>query len=172
MMTMEKIRYRDLARQIPTLFIFILLLLMAFPGAAQDNGASDDEVNAIAHKMYCPVCENIPLDVCSTQACADWRAEIRQQLDQGNTEQQIIDSFVARYGERVVGTPQDPFLRALSLMTPWLIGIVALLVAVLTFNRWRGSKVLLAGSSPQAGIPITDDADYRERLESDLKERR
>ena len=44
---------------------------------------TDNEVNAIASKLYCPVCPNTPLDVCETQACADWRAQIRDQLTAG-----------------------------------------------------------------------------------------
>src|SRR3989337_2788066 len=63
---------------------------------------SDDQVNAIAKQLYCPVCPNTPLDVCETKACEDWRAQIRAQLSQGWDEQQVIDYFVAQYGETVL----------------------------------------------------------------------
>jgi hypothetical protein len=52
------------------LYIFVLLFLISLlpltAVSAQDtnpNGPTDDEVNAIAKQLYCPVCENIPLDV-------------------------------------------------------------------------------------------------------------
>jgi cytochrome c-type biogenesis protein CcmH len=171
-MTMCKMVSRRGARLCaPTIMVVLFILAIAFPVAAQT--VTDDDVNAIAKKMYCPVCENIPLDVCPTQACADWRGEIRQQLENGSTEQQIIDSFVVRYGERVIGTPQDPFLRALSLLTPWLIGAVAALVALISFNRWRRNHSAYSFAlSPSPGMPILSDDDYRKRLENDLKERR
>ena len=58
----------------------VLLALLVLPVVAfaqgedpPPSGPSDDEVNAIAEQLYCPVCENVPLDVCGTQACADWR---------------------------------------------------------------------------------------------------
>jgi cytochrome c-type biogenesis protein CcmH len=106
----------------------VLLLAFALTGIAAAQGdpkkVSDDEVNAVARKLYCPVCENIPLDVCGTTACAQWREEIRLQLAEGATDQQVIDDFVKRFGDRVVGTPQDPTLRALSLAIP--LGISAL----------------------------------------------
>jgi cytochrome c-type biogenesis protein CcmH/NrfF len=57
-----------------------------FVASAQDTeptGPTDDEVNAIAKQLYCPVCENIPLDVCPTQACAQWRDLIREKLARG-----------------------------------------------------------------------------------------
>jgi cytochrome c-type biogenesis protein CcmH len=149
-----------------------VLLALSLSASAQAVTVTDDDVNAIASGMYCPVCENIPLDVCPTQACQDWRDEIRVQLEAGATRQQIIDDFVARYGERVVGTPQDPFLRGLSLVTPWLIGLMALAAGVLTFTRWRGHQrgFVPAGNVPQS-TEFPDDY-YRQKLESDLRERR
>lgn len=104
-----------------------LALLVVCCGAAlalaQDapTEVTADDVNAIAQKLYCPVCENIPLDVCGTAACADWRNEIRIGLESGMSEDAIVTDFVRRFGDRVVGTPQDPALAALSLITPWLI---------------------------------------------------
>jgi cytochrome c-type biogenesis protein CcmH len=153
--------------------IVVLLAGVLFPVSAQDAPVvTDDEVNDIASGLYCPVCENIPLDVCPTQACIDWREEIRTQLAAGSNRQQIIDGFVARYGERVVGTPQDPMLRALSLLTPWVIGLLVLVVGINTFVRWRRQQQTspLTNTGPYA--PELSDAYYRQRLESDLKERR
>ena len=58
----------------------ILVTLSSGLVLAQEPTPSDDEVNAIAKQLYCPVCENTPLDVCPTEACRQWRELIRQQL--------------------------------------------------------------------------------------------
>ena len=59
----------------------VFLMLMGVGSVyAQDDSPTDDEVNAVASQLYCPVCENIPLDVCPTQACEQWRATIREKL--------------------------------------------------------------------------------------------
>ncbi len=52
--------------------LLAVFLLFASPVLAQQN-VSDDQVNEVAGGLYCPVCESTPLDVCPTQACADWR---------------------------------------------------------------------------------------------------
>ena len=55
--------------------VLILVLLLGFAVAAHvdaQEAVTDDQVNEIAREVYCPVCENTPLDVCDTQACADW----------------------------------------------------------------------------------------------------
>jgi hypothetical protein len=82
---------------------------------------------------------------------------------------------VERFGERVIGTPQDPTLRALSLLTPWLIGIVALGVGLFTLFRWRRQTVsgqaVMASALPSGSALLSDD-EYRVRLERDLQARR
>ncbi|MBI5668814.1 MAG: cytochrome c-type biogenesis protein CcmH [Chloroflexi bacterium] len=167
---------RDTIYRVPTFLIFLLLLLaLAVPVTAQNSPTSGtvtaDDVNAIAKQMYCPVCENIPLDVCSTAACAQWRDEIRIQLQQGRTEQEIKNDFVARYGDRVLGTPQDPTLRALSLVTPWMIAaLVALVAAVVLVRWWRGRGTAALATTGSVAAPSDDD--YRARLERDLQARR
>lgn len=103
---------------------FFLLALMVCIGAVSAQPrttVTDDDVNAVAKELYCPVCENITLDTCGTAACADWRYEIRLQLEAGMSTEEIKTDFVRRFGERVVGTPYDPILRALSLVTPFAL---------------------------------------------------
>lgn len=146
-----------------------LWLLFALPVFAQEGsgGVTLDQVNQIAKKLYCPVCPNETLADCQTQACAQWRDEIRTQLQQGATEQQIIDQFVNRYGDRVLGTPQQPVLRALSLVTPFVLAGIALLIGMWTFLRWRGRPRPQTDTSSEA---IPGGEAYRDQLEQDLRE--
>ncbi len=144
--------------------VFLGVTLVAY---AQDT-VSDDDVNAVARQLYCPVCENIPLDVCGTTACAQWREEIRIQLVEGETPQQVVTSFVQRFGERVVGTPQDPTLRMISLLTPWLLGGLAIIVAAQTILRWQRRRAAPA-SAQDSSLP---ENAYLAQIEADLRERR
>ncbi len=156
------------------LALTLILCVAAFVAAAQDNtpssgandGITDDQVNAIAKKLYCPVCENITLDTCGTAACADWRYEIRLQLEAGRSEQQIIDDFVARFGDRVVGTPEDAALRALSLVTPWVIiaGVLLILGRMVLTRRRAAHKPVSAATADNASAQK-----YQELIERDLE---
>jgi len=155
-----------------TLLIVLLILVavLAVPVMAQvDTTApdlsviSDDEVNSVAKQLYCPVCENIPLDVCETAACQDWRYEIRLQLADGLSEQAIIDDFVDRFGERVVGTPQDPTLRNLSLITPWVIALLVAAGGLLAIFSWRRRPDAVVEEDDQ-----TNRSELHDMLERDL----
>lgn len=156
-------------KQLIRILMIAALLLLVLPIAAQETATTtvtDDQVNAIAKKLYCPVCENIPLDACGTSACQDWRYEIRLQLESGMTEQQITDDFVRRFGDRVVGTPQDPVLRAISLITPWLIIGLSVLGVGYMLMQWYKPRNAEAATETDAANAHEDK--YRQLLEQDL----
>src|SRR3989337_3802582 len=72
------------------------------PTSAPIKAVSDNDVNLVAKKLYCPVCPNTPLDVCETQACKDWRAQIKDQLSSGWTEKEVMGYFVNPSGETLI----------------------------------------------------------------------
>jgi len=59
--------------------------------------------------------------VCPTQACAQWRATIGDKLAAGWSDQQILDYFVAQYGERVLARPSTHGLNVLVWVIPPLL---------------------------------------------------
>jgi cytochrome c-type biogenesis protein CcmH len=129
-----------------------ILTILAFStvGFAQTDGPdsiSDDQVNAVAKQLYCPVCENIPLDVCPTQACSEWREMIREKLAEGWNETQVKNYFVEQYGDRVVGAPPA---RGLN----WLMYVIPPLAIVLGAIFLFGSMVLWQKRSKQT-IKVT-----------------
>jgi len=155
---------------------FVMILLLGIPLVAQEtppidpdtdtSGITDDMVNEVARQLYCPVCENIPLDTCGTTACKDWREEIRLMLASGMSQEEIINDFVARFGDRVVGTPKDPVLRTLSLVTPWLMVLAGLLVAGWTILNWKQRFENKNKADPN--YDANEKNPYKEILERDL----
>jgi len=146
-------------------------LVFAAPVFAQNGEPTDDEVNAVAKQLYCPVCENTPLDVCPTQACAQWRATIKEKLIAGWSEQQIKDYFVQQYGERVLAQPSTRGLNVLVWVLPpigFLIGAAALAYYLQQLRNPAPSVVAAPASAP----PTDDDDDYEKRLEEELAKRR
>ncbi len=128
---------------------------------------TDDEVNAIAKQLYCPVCENIPLDVCGTQACEQWRQLIREQLSQGWSEAQIKQYFVDQYGDRVLATPPARGLNWLVYLVPPLAIGLGAYILFRAIQAWR--RPALVSSTPE--IPSISEDEYVQRLEEELKKR-
>jgi len=118
-------------RNVVTLLSILILLVLSASVMAQDV-VTDDEVNEIAKEVYCPVCESTPLDVCETQACADWRELIRTKLGEGQTKQQIFDYFATQYGDRVLASPPK---KGFNLIL-WISPFVALAIGAVAFGRY------------------------------------
>ena len=121
----------------------VLIILPQGDVSAQGESPSEDEINQIASQLYCPVCENVPLDECMTEACQQWRDLIGQQLAEGWTEQEIKDYFVAQYGDKVLGEPpRQGFNWILYLFPPLLILAAAGLLLAKFIRPRRASQSL------------------------------
>jgi len=149
----------------------VWLSLLALTGVvlAQSSEPTDDDVNRVARQLYCPVCENVPLDVCPTQACADWRADIRQRLALGWTDEQIIAYFAQQHGDRVLARPPARGLSVLVYLVPPLVLALGVWFVV-RFLRNNRRMALASALAPQPDAPNPSD-DYEARLEKELKER-
>lgn len=157
-----------------TLAILLAGLLAVFSAggvSAQDTPPlepSDDQVNAIAKQLYCPVCENIPLDVCPTQACAQWRELIREKLAEGWTENEIKTYFVAQYGDRVLASPPATGLNWLIYIIPPVAIIAGAYILFRALRAWRQTPAELPDQDQTLGE--VDDM-YVARLEEELNKR-
>ncbi len=133
---------------------------------AQDEQPSDDEVNAVAKRLYCPVCETVPLDVCPTLACKQWRDTIRDKLAQNWSQEQIEQYFVSQYGDRVLATPPASGLNWLVYLLPPLVFIAGAVILGGAIRSWRVSP---HPNSQTADEPSADP--YLERVEEELRRR-
>ncbi len=139
----------------------IILSIALFATVTYAQGPSiDDEVNRIGKGLYCPVCPNTPLDQCNTQACVQWRAQIKEMLQSGKTEEQIRDYFVSQYGDRVLGAPPAEGFNWLAYILP-AIGVFVGGIIV-----WFGLRNRVRASPEQTPI----SSEYADRIERELKE--
>jgi cytochrome c-type biogenesis protein CcmH len=150
------------SRHYPLLIVGWTVLLSVITAGivfAQVSMPSDDEVNRIASQLFCPICDNMPLDVCPIEACQQWRELIRDQLAEGWSDGEIKAYFVAQYGDRVLGEPPRTGLNWLLYLVP---PAVILAGFVLLFTKMKRQP---QGHAPQE-IEHVDP--YLEQVERDL----
>lgn len=151
------------------LLTIIASLVVVSTVNAQDGGPgtpSDNDVNRVAKQLYCPVCPNTPLDVCETKACEDWRAQIRDQLAEGWTDQEVIDYFVAQYGERVLAEPQRKGFTSLVWFLPLIVVLVGLGIVYEILRNWRKQKPAVVPTRSLTEIPEA----VLKRIEREIQE--
>ena len=174
-----------------SLLVCLLVGVVALPALAQDveepeepvlREVSDDEVNDVAKDLYCPVCENTPLDVCPTKACADWRELIRTKLAQGETKEDIFDYFVLQYGDSALAQRPKTGIN----LVLWLLPFVAVGLGLVFFARYMkglrsAEETAVSASSTQSVSPTEPPVetappepaqdDYMARIEQELEEK-
>lgn len=169
---MKLIDGKILRKTFYVLVLFALFSLLSFTVVsaqeADPNAPTDDEVNAIAKQLYCPVCENVPLDVCGTQACAQWRDLIREKLADGWTEDQIKEYFSNQYGDRVLAEPPARGFNWLVYVIPPLVFVAGAVFLYRGFSAWRQIDVE-TGDEPEGETESEIQDEYMARLEAELK---
>lgn len=153
------------------LTVMTVSLWLFSPAQAQDGGdgpPTDDEVNAIARQLYCPVCPNTPLDVCETKACQDWRAQIRSQLQDGWSEREIVSYFVQQYGERVLAEPKKTGFTSLL----WVLPAASVGLGLTALYRILRHRIRPATESPESSTPLLEpvDEEIAAQVERELEE--
>ena len=148
-----------------------LAAVAAVSAEAQEGGEfpTDNDVNAVARKLYCPVCPNTPLDVCATKACQDWRAQIRDELAAGWSEEEILDYFVAQYGERVLAEPRRRGFTSLVWILPVIAAAAGLAGVVAVVRGWKAPPKRAGPASGATATYPEVAPDVLARIEKELE---
>jgi cytochrome c-type biogenesis protein CcmH len=124
--------------------IAALLLALLFAGASAQDArpmAEDPVLEAkvlrIAEELRCLVCQNETIAASHADLAVDLRKQIRQKLQQGQSEQQILDFMVQRYGDFVLYRPPVKSSTWLLWGGPFLLLGAALVGLILSIRRRR-----------------------------------
>jgi cytochrome c-type biogenesis protein CcmH/NrfF len=157
-------------------FITLAVLILAFVPTVQAQmggedlppGVTMDDVYRVSRKMYCDVCQGIPISDCPSPTCAAWRQEVAVLLGEGYTDDEILEYFADRYGEKISGVPIKEKNRLLALGLPALLATIFGLVVVWQLLRLRErgeSRALQAAKAAgtlvtEYGRPVPDNVDF------------
>jgi cytochrome c-type biogenesis protein CcmH len=131
-------------------FILAALCLLAAPVSAKEAAplAEDPVVEArvmdLAAELRCLVCQNQSLADSHADLAKDLRQEIREMMQQGKSDPEIVDYLVHRYGDFVLYRPPFKATTALLWAGPALLVVVGATALVTALRRRRG--------------PLADDA--------------
>jgi cytochrome c-type biogenesis protein CcmH len=113
------------------------------PDEVLQDPALEARARQISEGLRCLVCQNQSIDDSAAPLAKDLRLLVRERLKAGDTDQQIEEFVVARYGEFVLLKPRfEPHTLLLWFATP-AVFIVALLIVILAYRR-RSAAAQLA----------------------------
>ena len=137
-----------------SLFALVLAVAISFLVALSAYAVQPDEVlqdpalearaRAISEGLRCLVCQNQSIDDSDAPLAKDLRLLVRERLKAGDSDQEIADFIVARYGEFVLLRPRlSPHTLLLWFATP-AVFVTALLLIWLAYRRRKAAAQGLA----------------------------
>jgi cytochrome c-type biogenesis protein CcmH len=148
------------------MFALALFLLAAPAFAVQPDEILRDPVlegraRTLSQELRCMVCQNQSIDDSDAPLAKDLRVLVRERLTAGDSDGQVIDFLVARYGEFVLLKPRLSAHTALLWLAPF--GVV-LLGAWGVVSLWRRRRSESAPETAQARLSAAEQARVSELL--------
>ena len=125
---------------------FIVLLLVIFPTLAADIPLPDREQETRARKLFgeirCMVCQSETIADSKAEIAEDMRANVRQQIASGVSDEQIKSGLAARYGNVILMKPPLKNNTLLLWFGPWLVLSFGAIGAYFYFRSAKPQKQL------------------------------
>lgn len=139
---------------------FVMSPAMAVePDEVLEDPVLEERARDLSAQLRCMVCQNQSIDDSNAELARDLRVLVRERLVEGDTDKEVIDYVVARYGEFVLLKPRFSLSNALLWSAPFILLLVGLLLAFTTLGSHRKSKAVALSKEEE------------ERLERILQER-
>ncbi|HZC23009.1 MAG TPA: cytochrome c-type biogenesis protein CcmH [Candidatus Binatia bacterium] len=113
-----------------------LAFAVCFSLGASNNSA---RFHDLSHRLMCSCGCAQMLGECNHIGCAEsdrGRAELTAAIGSGKTDQQILDSFAAKYGATVLAAPPTHGFDLTAWIIPFAVFAAALLATILLVRRW------------------------------------
>jgi cytochrome c-type biogenesis protein CcmH len=134
------------------IFANVPVSLAVQPGEMLSDPALEQRARNISAELRCLVCQNQSIDDSDAPLAADLRRVVRERLVAHDTDQQVLDYLVARYGEFVLLTPRFELSTVLLWLTPILVFAVGLTLAARAAARQPAAEAKPLSEKEKAQI--------------------
>ncbi len=141
-----------------TVFSLVLTVsLSVFPltpaGAVEADEVLKDpkleaRARAISAGLRCLVCQNQSIDDSNAPLAKDLRLLVRERLKAGDSDEEVVNYVVSRYGEFVLLKPKFGWHTLLLWVGPVLLLVLAIIGIIVAYRRYGQAQAAVAGPPP------------------------
>jgi cytochrome c-type biogenesis protein CcmH len=137
----------DSGRRLLAGLITVALAVIVVVGIVVGDPTPQDRVRALGSSIKCPVCQGEAIADSPSETATAMMEVVAEQVDQGQTDDQIFEYFRARYGDGIL---LDPPFRGRTLVL-WLLPVAAVAVGVVMILGRRQSTPVTppVGNQPE-----------------------
>ncbi len=114
-----------------------------------ESEAQRERFQTLTQELRCPKCQNQNIADSDAPIAKDMRDEVHRMLRQGASDEQVVDSLVARFGEFVRYKPQLESRTILLWATPVIVVVVGLIVVTIVVVRSRRNTETASALTPE-----------------------
>jgi cytochrome c-type biogenesis protein CcmH len=150
---------RSVLSRILIAFVFasalVSVALAVQPNEMLPDPRLEQRARAISQQLRCMVCQNQSIDDSEAPLAKDLRLLVRERLKAGDSDPQIINYMVARYGEFVLLKPRLSWQTVILWLTPAIVLLAGGLGLLIALRRRRDY------SAAAAPPPLTPDEERK-----------
>jgi cytochrome c-type biogenesis protein CcmH len=157
----------------PLLAIALAWSLGAVATAPPAIAATETPAEKIESRLMCYCgCTDLTVHVCNCGTAAGIKGDIRDRLAQGQTPDQVVAAYVARYGEQIRSAPGTSGFNLLAWVMPFAVLFAAGAAVVLLVRRWgaHGGAASARHGAPGTAGAAAPDRKTIERIERAIRE--
>ena len=133
----------------------------------------DQRVQNVASQLKCPVCQGESVADSQATIAQQMRQVIREQLQSGKSEQDVVQYFIRSYGDQIVWLPPWQGFSLLIWLVPMVFVLGGAVLVYIVLREWRSGGTVTEKNGSASEDEISLDADleqYRAQLEAELAE--
>ena len=170
------LRARRSSRRPNLLYLFIALVFIVAAACGSSEQTLEQQASRMDKKFMCPVCPSETIDQAQVQIAKDMRQIIRDKLASGESESDISQFFVDRYGIQVLASPPTTGFTSLVWIVPPVvlgIGLAGLYMILRDMRRGKAALTSRASGSTAGATPSATNhalAPYLEAVDEEMRQ--
>ena len=145
--------------------ITVALMLALAAGGLLAQEAKDPLQRELEYMIMAPCCYGAPVGDHDSDAAKQVKTQIAQLLTEGKTSDEVLDMYVAIYGERILAQPRAQGFNVLAYVMPILILVIGGLLVIYAINQMTAPR-------PQAAQPSRQSYsdEFFQKIEREMEE--
>lgn len=128
-------------RVLAACWLFLMTgLVFAIQDIKLNNVEDESRFNALSNILRCMVCQNQSIADSNAELARDFRNQVKEKMNAGQSDDEIIDYMVYRYGDYIVYKPPFNMATVLLWMGPFLLLIIGFIIVFRLIKRQSCAK--------------------------------
>lgn len=140
--------------------LLVLISTSSFAGSVDTYQFSKPEYETRFHDLNkilrCPKCQNQNLADSNSMISQDLRKEVYRLMEEGRSDEQIIEFMVMRYGDFVLYKPKVDNVTYFLWYGPIGFGVLGLIILSIVVVRQRNKQANAGGEQEQSSEALSD----------------